>query len=401
MNNMSINTFSRRLALSLTGAVTLSLGMLLPAAAAEFRTFNGSENNMSNPTFGEAHSNLLRLAPNAYEDGISQPRGGFSSSLPSPRAISNAVSAQSVSIPSSSGVSDWVWQWGQFLDHDLSLTPIPTDEPFNIPVPTGDPFFDPNSTGTQEIGFNRSAFDPTTGTGMGNPREQFNEITAYIDASNVYGSDQGRAEALRTNDGTGKLIAGTADNGEKLLMLNTVGLPNDTGGDPNTTEFFLSGDVRANEQAGLIASHTLFMREHNRIADDLKARLDDGDAGLIAKRDAAIADPDNGVDDEGDFIYESARKVVGAKIQFITYNEWLPIILGDEALDGYGGYDETVDAGISTEFSTAAFRFGHTMLSPNILRVENDGDVQALSLRDSFFNPNEIFDNGVDSILLA
>ncbi|MGK7939950.1 MAG: peroxidase family protein [Crocosphaera sp.] len=384
--------------LILTGATLLSCAWSLPANAGSFRSINGSNNNLAHPTWGEAGIDLLRLAEPAYEDSISQPRGGNPSSLPSVRAISKAMSAQSGSVLNSSRLSDWVWQWGQFVDHDLDLTPIGESEAFNIPVPTGDQFFDPSARGNQVIDLNRSEFHTDTNS----VRQQFNEITAYIDASNIYGSDASRTVALRTNDGRGKLIAETAVNGEKLLMFNTIGLPNDTGGNPNSSDFFVSGDVRANEQVGLLASHSLFMREHNRIADDLKNRLDNGEVALIAKRDAAIADGNNGVDNEGDFIFESARKVVGAQMQMITYNEWLPLIVGDEALEDYNGYDDTVNASVSTEFSTAAFRFGHTMLSPDLLRVNNNGKVvESLSLRDSFFNPQEVLEDGVNTLFMG
>ena len=50
-----------------------------------------------------------------------------------------------------------------------------------------------------------------TGTGPGNPRQQFNLITGFIDASNVYGSDLARADWLRANDGTGKLKTSAGD----------------------------------------------------------------------------------------------------------------------------------------------------------------------------------------------
>lgn len=396
----SIHSFVSQWSVAVTSATLLSFGWSLPGNAGAFRSIDGSDNNLVNSTWGQGGVDLIRLADPAYEDedDLSQPRGGNPSSLPSPRVISNAVSTQSISLPNSSGVSDWIWQWGQFVDHDLSLSPIGEDEPFNIPVPTGDPFFDPSGSGTQVIDFNRSEFN-TDSFGV---RQQFNEITAYIDASNIYGSSRSRTNALRMKDGTGKLIAETANNGEKLLMLNTVGLPNDTGGNPNTSDFFVSGDVRANEQVGLLATHSLFMREHNRIAEDLKNRLDAGEAVLINKRETAIADLTNEVDDEGDFLFESARKVVGAQMQRITYNEWLPIVLGEKALEDYTGYDDTVDASISTEFSTAAFRFGHTMLSPDLLRVDNNGKVvKSLSLRDSFFNPQEVLEDGVNTILMG
>jgi peroxidase len=59
-------------------------------------------------------------------------------------------------------MSDWIYAWGQFVDHDLDLTTTGST-PFDIPVPLGDPFFDPDSTGTQVITFDRSNFDEGTG----------------------------------------------------------------------------------------------------------------------------------------------------------------------------------------------------------------------------------------------
>ena len=206
---------NKTIIITLTSITTLSVGVLFPVNAFDIRNIDGTDNNISNPSYGSAGSDLIRLSEFDYEDGFSEPRGGDPSVLPSPRAISNAVSAQTFSIPNAKGVSDWVWQWGQFLDHDLSLSPSGT-ESFNIPVPQGDEFFDPFNTGTAEISLNRSESN-TDGSGV---RQQFNEITAYIDASNIYASESTRTNFLRSNDGTGKLRATTADNGEKLLIKN-------------------------------------------------------------------------------------------------------------------------------------------------------------------------------------
>ena len=80
------------------------LGYQMTTLGQEYRTINGLGNNLSNPTFGEAETELLRLAPNAYDDGISIPTGGLTSStLPSARAVSNAVSSQSSLTPNSVG----------------------------------------------------------------------------------------------------------------------------------------------------------------------------------------------------------------------------------------------------------------------------------------------------------
>ncbi len=361
----------------------------------EFRSMDGYDNNLTYTNWGTPEYHLLRLGEAAYEDNISEPRGGYTSNLPSPRAISETVFDQDSSIPNALGASDWLWQWGQFLDHDLDLTPATSGESFNILVPTGDPWFDPFNTGNQEISLTRSIYDTFTGTSASNPREQINEITAYIDGSNVYGSDLERAEALRTNDGTGKLKISIGDNGEILLPFNTEGLENDDPFSRPASQLFLAGDIRANEQTGLTATHTLFVREHNRLAEDIDRRLDNGEAPLV---DLFF---ESGLS-EGDFIYETARRIVGAEIQAITYNEFVPILLGTNALPNYIGYDASVNPGISNEFSTAAFRVGHTMLSPEIQRINPDGTSDtSLDLRSSFFNPDLVTIDGIDSVLLG
>jgi hypothetical protein len=123
----------------------------------------------------------------------------------------------------------------------------------------------------------RSLHDRATGTDEANPREQLHEITGWIDASNVYGSDATRAAALHANDGTGRLLTGAGD----LLPDSDGTLPNATGGSHQV--MFLAGDLRANEQLGLTALHTPFMREHDRLADEIHARnpaLDDDEISI-------------------------------------------------------------------------------------------------------------------------
>ncbi len=378
------------------------LVLMLAAGAAmamPFRSLDGTGNNLLDGSAGSAGTALLRITPAAYADGAAAPRESGSAVLPGARAVSSAVSAQSAAVPNRRGASDWLWQWGQFLDHDLSLTETAhAGDPFDIPVPNGDPYFDPGMSGTARIALQRSLYD-VDGAGV---RQQTNELTAYIDASQVYGSDPARAAALRGPDGTLRMTLG--GNGEVLLGQNTGGYANAAMGPTPASDYFLAGDVRANEQLGLTAAHTLFAREHNRLVDELTARITAGDAVLVAERDAAIGDPGNGIMNADDFVFEAARKIVGAEIQKITYTEFLPTLLGVDLTQAYTGYDETIDAGISSEFSTAAFRVGHTMLSPELLRVDDSGPtpaVTSVALRDAFFNPGEVFANGVDSLLLG
>ncbi|HTQ40057.1 MAG TPA: peroxidase family protein [Pirellulales bacterium] len=346
------------------------------ALLAEDRSYDGTGNNIANPTWGAAGTDFIRNAPAAYGDGYSTPSGA---DRPNPRFISNTVVAQTGSIPNNMGLSDMVFQWGQFIDHDMDLTNLNTTpvEEFDIPIPQGDPTFDPGNTGTQVMQFQRSQYDPATGTGPGNPRQQVNSITSFLDASMVYGSDATRAMALRT--GVGGQLKTSAGN---LLPLNTMDIDNADNGDPDYQDYYVAGDVRVNEQVGLTAIQTLFVREHNR------------QAGLIAAANPGWSDEQ---------IYQEARKIVGAEIQSITFREFLPALLGSAAPSVTSTYHANVNPSISDEWATAFFRFGHSMLSPQLLRIQNDGTPAPggpLSLQDAFFqHQNMSSPNQLDYIL--
>ncbi|MCA9067176.1 MAG: peroxidase, partial [Planctomycetaceae bacterium] len=90
------------------------------------------------------------------------------------------------------------------------------------------------------------------------------------------------------------------------------------------------------------------------------------------------------------------------ELQAITYNEFLPALLGNGAIDAYSGYDSTVNPGIANVFSTAAYRLGHSLLSPTLQRLNADGTTAAegnIELRNAFFNPSELAATGIDSLL--
>src|SRR5262245_27324094 len=266
---------------------------------ASFRTIDGTGNNATHPEWGSAGVDLLRKADAAYIDGLSDP----TVDRPSAREISNVIVAQTTPerVISERFMSAMIYGWGQFLDHDIDLTPSNPDEPLDIPVPTGDLFFDPNFSGRQVISFNRSIHNPDTGST--NARQQPNVITAFIDGSMVYGSSTDVADALRTHSG-GLLktspgadhMIGTPDD---LLPYNSAPYFSDdqiralnmaNGGPTPNERLFAAGDVRANENIELTSLHTLFVREHNRLA------------GQISSAFPALSD---------ETIYQIARAVVG------------------------------------------------------------------------------------------
>jgi hypothetical protein len=259
---------------------------------------------------------------------------------------------------------------------------VPTAS-LDIALPAGDPYFDPAGSGDQKIAFRRAISDPATGPSAESPLQHPNLISSFIDASVVYGSDGQRAESLRAGDGSGRLKTSQGD----LLPQNDVQffpdglLENEHAGPIDPSILFVAGDVRASENPGLVALHTLLVREHNRKADEL-----------------AVAHPGW----TGDQLYQAARRWVGGLIQHITYNEFLPMLLGEGAIPAYSGYDATVDPGMSGLFSTAAFRLGHSIVAAEFLLLDENGDPLAdspLPLRDAFFNPEPILDNGIDPVL--
>lgn len=331
----------------------------------EFRTIDGTTNNQINPALGSANTAFLRNTTIGYGDGFGSPGGADQKGA---RELSNVVNAQADFIPNLKNVSSFIWLWGQFIDHDMTLTPtaVPVQR-LNIPVPTCDPVFDSTCVGTKTLSFQRSAF-----VTVNSVRQQVNANTAFFDASQVYGSDLAKAQELRLLDGSGKLKTGDAD----LLPFNIDGFPNQPSTDAS---FFLAGDVRANEHNAMTALQTLFMREHNFWADAFKS----GDPTL---------------DDDG--IYFRARAIVGAEIELITYRDFIPLLLGKNALTPYTGYNENVDPSIANVFATSAYRFGHSMLPPSLSRLDvNNLSIGDLTLKEATFSPAEVTTVGIEPYL--
>ncbi len=345
------------------------------------RTFDGTFNDLRNNDEGKAGIPFVREAKAQYAgDGSTMIDG------PNPRELSNLLCNQDSDAENKYGLSSMVFTFLQFIDHDITETEG-GGEFVPIIVPKGDPQFDPFQTGYVIIPFSRSAIEVGTGTSSDNPRAQRNLITAWLDGSGVYGSDEERAKWLRSGE-CGKLKVYKSDYSD-LLPCNTR--DGDCNGTPDENApamamnrdhsgklltVFVAGDVRANEQPGLTALHTLFVREHNRICDELTKK-------------GSCSDEIN---------YQYPRKVVGGLIQSILYNELIPK-LGLKV--GSENYRRNLSPEITNTFAASAYRLGHTMISEFIPIIENEcGDVdKELSLAEAFFNPSIIQNGGIDGIL--
>ncbi|UYV64081.1 hypothetical protein LAZ67_2006516 [Cordylochernes scorpioides] len=145
---------------------------------------------------------------------------------------------------------------------------------------------------------------------------------------------------------------------------------------------FRSGDTRVNQHPGITSTHVLWTRQHNRIADGLKAR-------------------NPGWSD--DKVFQETRRIIGAQIQMITYGEFLPATLGPDFMrifnlrvraSGFTSYDSTTDPTLMNEFSTAAFRFGHSTINTGFSLGRN----QDAPLRDFFSWPFDLLNGQMDRL---
>jgi hypothetical protein len=331
------------LAVAMLAVAAVAVGLLLKpldilrGGSIEWRSLSGSANNSAHPTWGEGDRPYLRLAPFAYADGIAEMETG-----PSPRYISNRVfNDVGQNLFSENGVSQWGWVWGQFLDHSFGLRNETPGEKAPIPFSAKDPL----ERFTNDLGAIDFARTPAApGTGRTTPREQINTVPSYIDAYAVYGDTNSRLEWLREGPVNGDLSDQSA-----MLVLPGGYLPRATarGKAPapqmdlmgplqgHAEKAAVAGDVRANENIALTATHTLFAREHNRLVGLLPTSLSEEER------------------------FEIARRVVGAEQQYITYHEFLPAL--GIFLPRYTGYDPDVDPTLSNEFATAGYRV-HSMI---------------------------------------
>ncbi len=404
----------------------------------EFRGIDGTGNNRHQilRTRGAVGTRYRRLTPVEYEDGVQAPGGVIpaggtrkpirlhseeeirrleanpppGSSIvrpepgvtllqhpperPSARTISNRVHDQhGKHVPNDRSMTDMIWSFGQFVNHDTDLAEDGTRDPrflkgarvidFPIPIPEDDPSFGVFGVHPQDeriLPFKRDAFAPETGTiHTGVPGLAINTVTAWLDLSTVYGSDPDFTAQLREDPhaGTNGKLRVHPSKGGDLLPLDTkrqmrcCGQFRDVG--------FLAGDRRGNENNSLVSQHVLWMRNHNRLAAKIEQ----------AHRDWS---------DER--VFQRARQINIAYYQNIVLYEWLPALVGEHYIGLYSGYDSTRDPQTSDIFAVVILRIGHTLVSPTIKRIDAQGkSLGDIAFIDNFGAPDILTGKDVEPIL--
>jgi hypothetical protein len=84
------------------------------------RSIDGSGNNLIHNEWGKSYTNILRKTPARYQNGLSEPI----KNLPNPRFLSSSIGKlkDNKVIPNSFNFTMLFGTWGQFLDHDITLT---------------------------------------------------------------------------------------------------------------------------------------------------------------------------------------------------------------------------------------------------------------------------------------
>lgn len=367
-----------------------------------YRTLNGSCNNLQNLWWGKAETPYKRYLEPAYADGINEPRVSVDGSeLPSPYILSCSLHREAHEIEPF--VTHLFMQWGQIISHDVSSLSLTTDDESSIstcdscvrtqkclPI-----MIETNVTcgcinqmrhGCLEFLRSSAAFgDLSCGDTR---REQLNLQTSYLDGSIIYGIIESDLMPLR--EGRGKFRMQPR---RGLLPPDMTPEPSDCIDFADNRRCFKSADNRINQNPGLMVFQTVLVREHNRIAEIL--------AALNPKWNDRT-------------VFEEARRVVIAEIQHITYNEYVPILVGEVIarqmglMPLQGGeqtniYDPTIDPRTANEFAAGAGRFGHSMVRSVFSRADrNYKNIGSFMLRNQYFRANMFYDDenqgGLESI---
>jgi peroxidase len=142
------------------------------------------------------------------------------------------------------------------------------------------------------------------------------------------------------------------------------------------TALYFFGDVRGNENPGVILYHTLFLREHNRQVNKFKAQ----NPSLNETQ-----------------LFELGRKWVRAEFQAISETQYFPLIVGPNSVPPYTGYKPDTDPSIQAPFSVAAFRYGHSEGNEVFYRLDEARNVipEGNALMENVFFDNRWADFGI------
>ena len=325
-----MKAFKLSLILMASLALLLPLALALLLGAAGQTRLDGTDRD-DGAAFGSVGAARLRLSGE-------RPAASPASSV-SPRLLSSQLARGLNRVAEGDGTPSLLSAfWGNVVTHDVARTATAEDEQMPIAVPRCDAFLDAACTGTASVPFARLA-------------DGANGVTAFLDASFLYGVDEAAAAEQRVGSGG------------RLRLADDGFLPDDGRGG------FIVADARQLQMPPVTALRVALMHEHNRIAD-------------------AVAAMDARLDDEQ--LFQTARVHIMHTVQRITVEEYLPLLTGT-FLPRYTGLKADARPALVDEFAFAAMRYAHSSLTNLIHSTDAAGEpsaVGSLLLADVFNRPD-------------
>jgi Ca2+-binding RTX toxin-like protein len=160
---------------------------------------------------------------------------------------------------------------------------------------------------------------------------------------------------------------------------------------------YIAGDGRVNENIGLTTVHHIFHSEHNRLVEHTKTQLLESgnveflNSWLLTPVDAIPADPSSLVWN-GERLFQAAKFGTEMQYQHLVFEEFARTIQPN--VDAFLDFDATVDPSIVAEFAHTVYRFGHSMLTETIDRLDPNFGSTEIGLIQAFLNPLEFAAGG-------
>ncbi|NNG24693.1 peroxidase family protein [Telluria aromaticivorans] len=159
---------------------------------------------------------------------------------------------------------------------------------------------------------------------------------------------------------------------------------------------FATGDGRGNENIGLTAIHSVFHSEHNRLVDQYKETiLASGDLAMLnewlAVDVTAIPSSASAIASlqwDGERLFQAGRFVNEMQYQHLVFEEFARAV--QPSIDPFiFSHSADINPAIMEEFANVVYRFGHSMLTETVSRLDGDLNNEDIGLIQAFLNPVE------------